>query len=101
MSIMNTESLDPDRTGPALTGGVQLASDNASPAGFIGPTLGRVLVYRGDAMPRAIRSGDAVYVGDVLESEIAGAVNVTVVGMTTLSVSTSGRIQVVQSRETD
>ena len=73
--------------------------DNETPAGFIGPTDARVMVYRDDAMPKRIKPGDPVYVGDVLESDTQSAVNVTVVGMTTLSVGGNGRMVVTQSRE--
>ena len=77
----------------------RLCGTTDDPAGFIGPTEGRVIVYRDDAEPKAIRSGDPVFVGDVLESEIAGAINVTVIGMTTLSVGGNGRLIVTQSRD--
>ena len=50
-------------------------------------------------MPKRIKPGDPVYVGDVLESDTQSAVNVTVVGMTTLSVGGNGRMVVTQSRE--
>jgi len=72
-----------------------------SPAGFIGPTDARITVYRDDAKPKTIKPGDPVYVGDVLESDTASAVNVTVIGMTTLSVGGNGRLVVTEARETD
>jgi len=75
--------------------------DMDNPAGFVGPSDGRVTVYRNDAQPQRIRPGDPVFVGDVLESDTTSAVNVTVLGMTTLSVGGNGRMVVTESRETD
>ncbi|MEK9725011.1 MAG: hypothetical protein VW405_16215 [Rhodospirillaceae bacterium] len=75
--------------------------ETAHPAGFIGPTAGRVTVYREDCLPQRVRAGDPVYVGDVLKSDTETAVNVTVLGMTTLSVGGNGRMVVTQTRDTD
>lgn len=41
-----------------------------------------------------------MFVGDVLEADTTSAVNVTVIGMTTLSVGGNGRMVVTQARET-
>ena len=73
----------------------------AAPAGFIGPSEGRVVVYRDDGKPKSINPGDPVFVGDVLEADTTSAVNVTVIGMTTLSVGGNGRMVVTQARETE
>ncbi len=78
-----------------------IRDDMANPAGFVGPTDARVVVYRNDAQPQRIRPGDPVFVGDVLESDTSSAVNVTVLGMTTLSVGGNGRMVVTEARETD
>ncbi|MDD9876816.1 MAG: hypothetical protein OXR84_05180 [Magnetovibrio sp.] len=66
----------------------------AEAAGFIVATSGRVVVYRDDGMPLPLRSGDPVYTGDVLEAERNGAVEVTVLGMTTLTAGGNGRLVV-------
>jgi hypothetical protein len=71
------------------------------PAGFIGPKHGRVMVYRDDGIPQPLKTGDPVYVGDVLESETSGTVDVTFTGMTTLSVDGNGRLVVTRTRKAD
>lgn len=72
---------------------------NEAPAGFIGPTDAKVMVYRDDALPKRIKPGDPVYVGDVLESDAQSAVNVNVVGATALSADGNGRMVVTHSQD--
>jgi len=72
-----------------------------SPAGFIGAADGRVLVYRDDGLPTVLHPGDPVFVGDVLESESTGKLDLTVLGMTTLTLDGKGRTVVCEARKTD